>query len=256
MFSALLLFLATPEAHADDMYMYGVGPYLGTIAVPGRYPASFPSETNDSLLEVRNDVELGAMGRVYLDGSNRVGGRIGFGTGFGAPYKALNVTVEYDSIRGSSGNFDLHIGAGLGAGMQSFGGENNQKLAMATYLGRAMAGAIYRDKDKAYEFDIVGSLVQPGVQTFTNRDGDKIEIENEFLGGAFYWRIGVEVAVMFGDFKPPSKKKKKKSSSSSSKKKSSSSSGSKTGESDSKDSDSSSGSGGKRPSGPGKPGGK
>lgn len=211
MLVALTMLATTAEAKKSSLYMYGYGGYVGTIVLPGLYPASFPNQANNMGDGIRHDLVLGGQGKIYIDKDQRIGARLGLGTGLGGyGFTSSAFTLEYDRIERLGNGFDGILGAGIGVGGQTFTNENDNQLRMATYIARGQAMLSYRDKIRAYEGGITVHVIQPGRQYFEAANGNEAEIENEFLGGAFYWYAGFEVGAMFGDFKANNKRKKNK----------------------------------------------
>jgi len=67
-----LLMVAT-DAHALDPYMWGIGPRVGTMVIPGRYPLKLPEAVDGSSIEkVRHDVSIGVEGAYYLHSFQRM----------------------------------------------------------------------------------------------------------------------------------------------------------------------------------------
>ena len=229
-----LLLALSGAAHADDgVYMWGVGPSVGTIVYPGRFPAWFPKDTEDDdgvdrLEKVGGDVTLGGRGTLYLDKSNRLGGRVGLGLG-GGGYQSLSFTAEYEVLPYTQDSFSAFLGLGGGFGTMRFRPESDDLLHFATYILRGQAGALIRDKVRAYELDLFAQFNFPGIQDFTAAGAD----EGERVKGGFYAYLGLEGTVYFGDFTPPRTRTGKGSkggrSASSSRSRSSSPSGSKSG---------------------------
>ncbi len=217
----LLAALLLPTAEAGNKpYMWGVGPTINTIAVPGRFPLGFPSETDGTLTKTKNDLGVGAHGVLYLEGGKRIGAHLT--AGFGENFNSLALTAEYEAKIVGSDGFVLYSGIGGGFGNLSFDAESGtETLRSPTYIVRGNVGAYYRDGTRCYEISPFAQIVIPGRQEFTNAAGNTEEISSGFtiLGG--YSHIGIEATVYFGDFKPPKKNK----SSNSSKKSSGSSKG-------------------------------
>lgn len=211
MMFALLAALLTPSALADNgPYMWGVGPSLGTIVYPGRFPAPFSKVENAAgekatltLDKVKGDIDVGARGALYLDKYNRLGAHAGLGFG-GGGYRAAEFTAGYDFVALDKSQIGTFIGVGGGFGTMRFDTEDVGRLHFSTYLLRAQLGALYRDKVRAYEVDFFGQLALTGPKEFENYASDLTE---EATGG-FYGHFGLEATCYFGDLTPPSRKKK------------------------------------------------
>ncbi len=222
---------SAPAAFAGSHYMYGLGPRIGTIVIPGGYPASFPSfdqvdengETtgekvkigNDTSIEkVRGDVMLGLEGLYWADKTNRLGATAGIG--MGNSYNDAHLILKYDKMSNMDA-LDLFFGGGLGVGVANWRGveDNDQRLRVPYYPLRIEAGAMTRNKKWAVQGLIFLNINIPGRQTLTIQqayaDGSgtyEQEYESGF-GWSFYPQIGAELQLLFGDFTKPRKKKKK-----------------------------------------------
>ena len=206
---ALLASLLIPTADAANQpYMWGVGPSLSTIALPGEYPFGFPGDTNGKLSTTKNDLGIGAHGVLYLQGGQRAASHLTYGSG--KNFNSLAFTVEYDQKLTGSNGVAFYTGVGGGFGNITFKAEDgDQELKTATFIARGNLGAWYRDGTRCYELSTFVQLVIPGNQQFTNAAGDTTEVSDGWtvLGG--YSHLGIEGTVYFGDFTPPKKKKKK-----------------------------------------------
>jgi len=226
--SSAALCWSSAAAAGNSIYMFGVGPRVGTIVIPGAYPASFPSfdelnqngeETgekvkigDDTTIEkVRGDLVLGAEGLYWADKTNRLAASAGLG--FGSGYNDAHLILKYDKMQALDA-LDTFIGGGVGVGVANFRGENDEHLRVPYYPIRGEVGAIFRQKTYAFQALIFLNLNLPGRQTLTvtqeANDGTLYEAEYESsFGWSFYPQLGAEVQLLFGDFTKPRKKKKK-----------------------------------------------
>ena len=214
--------MATPGvALADsEVYLWGVGGRVGTIAIPGRYPSSFPGAVNDDggFDKVKGDIILGAEGLYWADKHSRI--VVDLGAGLGSGYSDYHLMVKYHRMEPTSA-LDYFYGGGIGVGTSSFTDGTQRALRVPNYPLRGEGGLMVRDNPMAYQAMLFVQVDIPGSSEYTDASGAVQEV-----GWGFYGQIGVELALFYGDFKPP-KKKKKTSSSSSSKSKSSKSKSSK-----------------------------
>ncbi|MFH1467375.1 MAG: hypothetical protein ABIO70_23530 [Pseudomonadota bacterium] len=210
----------SPAALAgNNVYMYGLGPRIGTVVIPGGYPASFPTfsaeaahgETEkikiaeDTTIEkVRGDLIIGIEALYWANGENRLGATGGFGLGSG--YHDAHLILKYDRMSNLDA-IDLFVGGGLGVGVGSWVGEADEKLRVPYYPLRGEAGALFRQKTFGIQALIFLNLNIPGRQTLTLADETTYETG---FGWAFYPQIGAELQLLFGDFTKPHKKKKGK----------------------------------------------
>jgi hypothetical protein len=220
--------LWAPEADAKSShYMFGIGPRVGTIVIPGGYPASFPSfdelnqngqETGEKIKigedttieKVRGDMILGVEGLYWADATNRLAATAGLGLGSG--YNDAHIILKYDKMNAMDA-LDAFVGGGVGVGVANFRGDSDEHLRVPYYPIRGEAGAIFRQKTYAIQALIFINLNLPGRQTLTleqeANDGTLYEAEYESgFGWSFYPQLGAEVQLLFGDFTKPRNRKK------------------------------------------------
>ncbi len=197
--------LAASPAYALDAWMWGVGPKLGTLVLPGSYPAKFNrTVTEDAAIErVRTDLITGVDGVYYANSSTRLGASAGLGLGAG--FTDINLLLEYNWVFQSEA-LDFLAGAGVGAGSMYFRGEGDSKLRVPYYPLRAEVGALIRDNSRGYQLTAFAIYNTPANQFYTTAAG--VEVDKQDLEGVSFWgAAGIEVAVMFGDFTPPKPKR-------------------------------------------------
>jgi hypothetical protein len=207
---SLLLALA-PAAHALDTRWWGIGPTVGTMAIPGRYPTAFPANAKDAagdplVQKVRGDISFGAHAVLYPDKLNRLGLRGLIGVGIGQPWTSGQLTLEYDRAIVHSDGFQLLFGAGLGAGTERFAGVDSVPdgfLVTNYFPVRAELAALLRDKTRAYEVSLYGTWHIVADQTYHAIQGDDgiTGADAAVVPGAFYAGVGIEATVYFGDFR-------------------------------------------------------
>lgn len=210
---------ASPASAGTSTYMYGIGPRVGTIVIPGGYPAAFPSfnelnakgdETGEKLKivedttieKVRGDMILGVEGLYWADKNNRLAGTLGLGLGSG--YTDTHLILKYDKMYAMDA-LDTFVGGGLGVGVSSWRGEEDEHLRVPYYPIRGEVGALVRQKNFAVQGLFFLNLNLPGRQTLTL--ADDTEYESGF-GWSFYPQLGAELQLLFGDFTKPRKKGK------------------------------------------------
>ena len=209
-----LLALSQPAA-ALDVKWWGVGPTLGTVAVPATYPFSFPvnAKSDGDLLvqKVKGDIDFGVHGVLYPTGNGRIGVRGLVGLGLGSPWSSGQLTVEYDHAMIKEDGFQLLVGAGIGAGTERFGGVSSapEGYLITNYFPlRAQLSALLRDRTRAYELSIFGAYHIAADQTYYAEKGaDGLTVAEALalpgaplVAGALYGKVGVEATVYFGDF--------------------------------------------------------
>lgn len=196
----LLGLLVAGKAYALEPYMWGVGPRVGTMFVPGRFPLKFPKQIQDSqtttLSRVRWDIEGGVEAAYYLSPFTRMG-LIG-GIGYGQRYLDGHVMLLYDYVV-SSGAMDFMFGAGAGFGTVRYRGTDvNEVLRMPYYPFRADTKALIRDKTRGYEGTLYFQYDLPSRYYYQDTNG----VSQKVTGGLAL-TVGLELSVLFGDFTPP-----------------------------------------------------
>lgn len=197
---ALALMTASP-AYALDAWMWGVGPKVGTMALPGQFPMAFPPAVKDEgeLAKVRGDVILGVDAVYYANSSTRLGASGAFDVGKG--FYDMSAMIEYNWVTQSDA-LDFILGAGAGAGTMKWT-TGQASLRVPYYPLRGEIGALIRDQSRGYQGTVFAQYNLPSNHFYTDALGAEVEV-----GRGIYFTVGVEVAVMFGDFTPPRPKKK------------------------------------------------
>lgn len=204
----LLAALCTP-AHALDLKWWGVGPTLGTVAIPGKYPVALPTVAQGQVDKVKGDAEIGAEGVVYPSGTGRLflHAQLGFGT---SGYGQQEFTVGWDQALVKDEEFQLLLGAGIGAGHERFKDKAEHDYLDVNYFpARVQLSALLRDRTRAYQIDLYGLYHIVGGQQYcvsataadctTGADGGGL------IAGALYAGMGAEATVYFGDFRSKGK---------------------------------------------------
>lgn len=213
-----LLVLAQPAA-AIDIKWWGLGPTVGTMAIPGKYPFAFPDNAKDAddeplVQKVNGDISFGARGVLYPAARSRLGARALVGLGTAAPWTSWQFTLEYDGALVSQDGFQLLLGAGIGAGTERFGGIDTAPdgyLVSNYFPVRAQLSALLRDRPRAYEIAIYGTWHIVADQTYyaiQGADGITGADSDTVVPGALYGGLGIEASVFFGDFRNQKRRKK------------------------------------------------
>lgn len=211
MLLSTLLALAQPAA-ALEVKWWGVGPTVGTMAVPGKYPFAFPANAKDAdgeplVQKVNGDISFGARAVVYPVPKSRIGARALVGVGIGQPWSSAQFTLEYDGALINEDGLQLLAGAGIGAGFERFGGIESapEGYLVANYFPvRAQLSALLRDRTRAYEVSIYGMWHIVADQTYfsdANAEGIAGNDTEALVPGALYGGFGIEGTVFFGDFR-------------------------------------------------------
>jgi len=202
----LMAALASPAEAASGPYMWGVGPVVNTMVMPGSHPVSFPAATRvenedgskTSVLDkTRGDIGFGVHGVLYMKKAQRVGSRAWVQSGSG-DFRSSNITFEYDFVGSASNGVTVLAGLGAGFGTQRWDTNGEGELKGNTYILRGQAAANFRTKRNCYEVGAYLNWNIPGRQTWDPRDGDEAEVN-----GGFYPVVGIEATAFFGDFRPP-----------------------------------------------------
>lgn len=209
MILAALLALSQPAA-ALDVKWWGVGPTVGTIAVPGKYPVGLPgnaqeADNTDKVQRVGGDIDFGVHAVLYPSANGRLAARGLVGLGLGSPWSSGQLTVEYDYAFVKESGFQMLIGAGLGAGTERFGGTEGKYedgyLVVNYFPLRAQLSALLRDKTRAYELDLFTAYHVAADQTYYSGPNAEGVTPEGLEGAALYLKVGIEATVYFGDFK-------------------------------------------------------
>lgn len=208
----LLALALTTSALALDLKWWGVGPTLGTMAIPTRYPTSLPTVAQGKVDKVKGDAAIGVEGVLYPSGSGRVFGRgtVGLGT---SGWVAPELTLGWDQVLYKDEEFQLLFGAGLGAGSETFHSEGEEDLLRVSYFPlRAQFSALLRDRVRAYEVDLFATYHIVGEQLYCENAQQAADDDCTsgaegagVIAGAVYLGIGAEATLYFGDFKSKSK---------------------------------------------------
>lgn len=213
----LTLLLAVSSASALDLRWWGVGPTVGTMAVPGKYPSAFPAavrtDTDETLVDkVGGDVEFGVHGVLYPGTAGRLFGNATLGLGTAA-WVQPELVVGYDGILVKDEEFQLLFGGGLGAGHERFNDKDTGNFLRVNYFPvRAQLSAFLRDRSRAYELGIYATYHLVSSQEYCTADGAQcVDGKGEAsVGGAFYGAIGAQATLYFGDFRNKNSGEKKK----------------------------------------------
>ena len=208
-----ILSLPMTNATAADFPMWGVGPQLGTIVVPGAYPMSFPKTVRDNpdttLQAARFDLQIGARGVAYASKRSRVGAILTTGFGQGFSQTSFLGTYEVELQRGV---IDWYAGGGIGFGGQRWNGDGSERLQVPSYPARVSLSGQYRNGQQAYGLSAYGQVSIPSRHLYTDAAGTQTEDVGGVVSFTNYMHFGLELTAMFGDFElrePKSKKGKK-----------------------------------------------
>ena len=207
MLMVLLSMLVAPSEAASGPYMWGVGPVVNTMVLPGEYPVGFPKQTKEEnddgkmktvLDKTQGDIGVGVHGVLYMKKAQRVGGHAWIQKG-GGDFSSQNITFEYDFAGDAANGVTVLAGLGGGFGKQKWRTPSEGELTMNTYILRGQGGVNYRTKRNCYEMAAYLNWSIPGKQLW-DETGEADEVE---ASGGFYPTLGIEATMFFGDFRPP-----------------------------------------------------
>jgi len=196
--AALALLCAAP-AQAMDVYMWGVGPRIGTSFIPGHYPSKFPTAVSrresNGIEKFRDDFFFGAEGVYYVNRHTRT--LLTTNVGLAKRYTDLHLLLKYNYV-GQTGAMDFLFGGGLGVGTNRWKGDGDAKLRVPYYPVRVEGSAMIRDETRAYQLGIFAQYNIQSSVTYFDEDGHEIDAK-----GGIYGYLGLDLTLYFGDFKPP-----------------------------------------------------
>lgn len=195
----ITLFAVTLAAHAAPP-RWGVGPHLGTTALPAGSPIALPRDlpADSTLGKAHVDLLLGAGGYVWTPGGALRGGVLG------------DVDLAARFVRGQilltvERSFDLdsamvNVGGGFGFSSARWRGTDaDERLRVPSYPVRIQGGVVAPISDFiAVEGRLFGTLDVPLRHRYWGPTG----AESEVAGVPFsYFVVGIEVAGLYGLFR-------------------------------------------------------
>ena len=204
--TALLGALTTADAHAGRTpYMWGIGPTVSTMVLPGSHPFEFPDAVESAgFKKTGGDIGFGLHGVLHMRKHQRFGTRAWYHVGDNG-YSAANATVDFDFVGTSANNVHVLGGLGAGFGSQSWAKETGAEFRMNTFIIRAQSSVGFRSRKNCYQIGAFINVHVPGDQTITRTNGSQTDVPF-----AVYPSLGLEFTTFFGDFKPPKKKRNKR----------------------------------------------
>lgn len=231
-FVCLLAFgLPRTSAQAfDEPYVWGVGPRVGTLFIPGRSPAAFPGAIDrydwvdegalagdpssdeperdldptgaprfTSLSRVGADARVGLDLVLGLDPVNRAG--FGVGTALGSGYNDYWFTLNYDRVL-QEGFLDFIGGFQAGFGYMRYqGDDDDESLSVPYFPLRARVGTQLLDHKRLLGLNLFTQLSVPSSTNYRDLDGVEQSLGSP-LGFALYTAVGIEFEIKFGRFEP------------------------------------------------------
>lgn len=199
-FAILLAFVnvtSSAAVAADEPYNWAVGPKIGTILAPSRFPDSFPEDipSDHGLQGVRDDLRLSIDGFVGLSRHSRVGADIGIG--LGSNTRDVWLAFHYDHVLLSRG-VDVVGGFQAGFGSLKIDGDQQEAFTLPYIPLRARLATQYRT---THSLIGLGVFLQSSVPTGTFYDDpagvEQTGIETSLDFGQ-YLTAGLELEIQFG----------------------------------------------------------
>lgn len=208
-------------AEAGKLYMWGVGPYMGSNLLPGQYPLTNPKVkdweekqqdaeisqyagengylSEEIFVPVRGDFQMGARAMAYINKDFRIAMRMG--GGFGSNYRNGQITVELDKMLFADNGFSAFFGGGIGGGRQTFKSDTDgAEVKSGMYIPRVQLGGQYKiNKKGAIELDVYAQLPVSPNQVLVTDGGTEVPV-GIGLNPFQYLQGGVELTGYFGDF--------------------------------------------------------
>ena len=207
--AAAVCAVASP-AQAANVYMWGVGPRIGTNFLPGAYPSAFPKIVTDDVVDgtedpviekVRGDFLFGVEAHYYIDGGSRIGLNAGFDVG--KRFFDAHALVKYNRVI-QSASVDFLFGGGAGFGTQTWKGDDNDgRLRVPYFPLRLEVSGMVRADWLAFQLTPYFQYNLQANHFYTDDTGADIDVK-----GGFYPNVGAEFTVLFGDYSPPKPRKR------------------------------------------------
>jgi len=230
----ILCALGSSDARAQDAEsgQWGAGLRIGTMIIPGRYPALFPDrignydfvdegpdagdpdsaepdrdldpETGEplftSLDKVGPDFRLAAESFYGFDDANRLG--LGAGGAFGTGYSELWFTVGYGRVLHARNA--LNLVGGLETGFGSFrltGTDEDETLRVPYFPIHVTFGAeLLNGGNQTYGLGLLLGTKVPSRHEYTDLEGQEQQVKSA-VNFANYFFLGIEAKALFGRFR-------------------------------------------------------
>lgn len=209
--AATLLGAVAAPAQAANVYMWGVGPRIGTNFLPNAYPSVFPRLVRDDIVDgtdeaaiqqTRGDFLFGLEAHYYIDGGSRIGLNAGFDVS--ARYFDAHAILKYNRVLSAS-SVDFLFGAGAGFGTQSWKSANSDATLRVPYFPlRAELSGMVRADWLAFQLTPFFQYNLPANHFYVDSTGADVDVK-----GGVYATVGIEFAVLFGDYEPPQPRKRR-----------------------------------------------
>ena len=220
------------RAQVDSTGEWGVGLRIGTMLIPGRYPALFPDkiggydfveegptagdpgsdepdrdldpETGEplfsSLEKVGPDLRLAAESFYGFDDANRVG--LGAGGAFGKQYSELWFTVGYARVLHAKNALNLVGGAETGFGSLRLKGTDEDETLRVPYfpIHLTFGAELLNAGNQTYGLGLLLGTKVPSRHDYTDLEGQEQQVKSA-VNFANYFFLGIEAKALFGRFR-------------------------------------------------------
>jgi hypothetical protein len=226
--------LASSSARAEDSPtgQWGIGARVGTIIIPGRYPALFPDrignydfveegpnagdpeseepdrdldpETGEPLFtsieKVGADLRLAVDAFYGFDGANRLG--LGAGGAFGTRYSELWFMVGYARVLHAKNALNLVGGVESGFGVLRLNGTDEDETLRVPHfpIHATFAAELLNAGNQTYGLGLIFGTKVPSRHDYTDLDGVEQQVRSA-ANFANYFFLGIEAKALFGSFR-------------------------------------------------------
>ncbi len=193
---ALLLIasLFGAPASAEEPFMWGVGPRVGTHIAPLAYPSAWPAAQQE-FQAVTWDLMLGLDAMIQPVEHHRA--RLLVTADFGRRWTDGGVLATYNYVF-RFGDVQVPLGGGLGVGSARLGARGDDVLRMSYIPFRAEAGVLHAQRSWAWQAMLFAEPRAPISSVVTDTSGDRTPLQ-----GPVWASFGIELTAYFGDFQPP-----------------------------------------------------
>ena len=191
-------------------FMGGWGVSAQSILIPLEYPQSFPkikSGGTPDFQQVAQDVGLGVKGTMFTSRKYRASVNPYYHMGFNeSKYRALGVNFDLDQIAVRERNVWGYYGLGGGTSNIRFANANNATITATQLYVKGQVGALYFDRNKAYELSVYAMFGTTGRERVTVNDtvyenSGVLSGDDQLKGSLYYPTIGIQGTVYRGDFR-------------------------------------------------------
>ncbi len=226
--------MGSADARAQDAAagQWGVGLRIGTMIIPGRYPALFPDRIGNydfvedgefagdpesaepdrdrdpatgaplfsSLEKVGPDLRLAADAFYGFDEANRLG--LGGGGAFGTQYSELWFTVGYGRVLHARNALNLVGGVETGFGSLRMTGTDEDETLRVPYfpIHLTFGAELLNAGNQTYGLGLVFGTKVPSRHDYTDLEGVEQQVKSAANFGNYFF-LGIEAKALFGRFR-------------------------------------------------------